>query len=127
MTWVWLVVVAVSAHIIFLMGQVGKARGTYQIQAPAMTGNEMFERHNRVHQNSVEQAVIFFPLLAACAYTGAPIIAAVLGAAYLVGRILYAVGYVQEPSKRGKGMMIGFLAQVGLLVVSLFNIVTAIF
>ena len=73
--------------------------------------------------NSVEQLVVFFPLLAACAMTGAATIAAGLGAAYLVGRILYAIGYVKDPKSRGAGMMIGFLAQIGLLVVAGFNVV----
>jgi len=127
MAWVWLVVLGVCAHMVYLAAMVGKARGTYNVQAPAMTGDEMFERHNRVHQNSVEQAVVFFPLLAACAWTGATTVAAILGAVYLIGRVLYAQGYVTEPSQRGKGMMIGFLAQVVLFLVALFNVIASMF
>ena len=36
---------------VFLMA-VGRARGTYQLPAPATTGNEMFERYFRVQMNT---------------------------------------------------------------------------
>lgn len=122
MFWVWLVVLAVTTHLIVVQLQVGMARSKYDVQAPATTGHEMFDRHYRVHANSTESVVIFFPLLAACAYTGAVTIAAVLGAVYLVGRIWYGISYVQDPEKRGRGMMVAFLAQVGLLLVSLYQL-----
>lgn len=102
------------------------ARGKYDVQAPATTGHDMFDRHFRVHMNSVEQLVIFFPLLATCALTGATTIAAILGGAYLVGRIIYAAAYVKDPSSRSIGMMIGFIAQVGLLIVSGWNVIRAL-
>ena len=126
MAWVWLVVLGVCVHMIYLSMMVGKARGTYKVQAPATTGHEMFDRHYRAHINSVEQSVVFFPLLAACAFTGASLISAILGAVYLVGRIIYAVSYVKEPGKRGAGMALGFLAQMGLLLVSAYSLVTGL-
>ena len=126
MAWVWLIVLGVSAHMVFLMMQVGKARGQYDIQAPATSGHEMFDRHYRVHLNSVEQLVVFFPLLAAAANTGNPVVAAILGAVFLLGRIFYAAGYVAEPGKRGPGMMIGFLALVGLFGYSAFNVIRSL-
>ena len=127
MVWVWLVVLGVCVHMMYLMSMVGAARGKYDVQAPATTGNEMFERHYRVHLNSVEQMVIFLPLLAACAATGSPTTAALLGAVYLLGRIIYAIAYVRDPAKRGMGMMLGFLSQIGLMLLAAFNIVSALF
>ena len=41
---------AIIEYIYFGM-KVGKARGEYGIDAPAVTGNEMFERHYRVQMN----------------------------------------------------------------------------
>ncbi len=35
---------------------VGKARGKYGIDAPAITGNPIFERYYRVHQNTLENS-----------------------------------------------------------------------
>ena len=39
--------------------QVGSARGKYGVKAPAITGNEVFERHFRVQQNTLEQLIAF--------------------------------------------------------------------
>ena len=48
---------------------VGRARAKYGVKAPAMTGNEQFERVVRVQMNTLEQLVCFLPaLLMAAAY-----------------------------------------------------------
>lgn len=80
MAWVWLLVLGISVHMVYLSIQVGKARSQYEIKVPATTGHEIFERHYRVHMNSIEQLVVFFPLLAAAANTGSPVVAAIIGA-----------------------------------------------
>ena len=123
MAWVLLVVLGVCMHIIYLSMMVGKARAAYDIQAPATTGHDMFDRNYRAHINSIEQSVVFFPLLAVCAFSGATTVAAILGAAYLLGRILYAAAYVKEPTKRAAGMILGFLAQIGLLLVGAYHVI----
>ena len=40
---------------------VGKARGKYGIDAPAISGNPIFERYYRVQQNTLEVLVLFIP------------------------------------------------------------------
>ena len=40
MAWVWLVVLGVSIHMIYLMAQVGMARGKYDVSAPATSGHD---------------------------------------------------------------------------------------
>src|ERR1700678_4684412 len=40
--------------------KVAKARGRYGIVAPAIAGNEIFERYFRVQQNTLEQLIVFF-------------------------------------------------------------------
>ena len=45
---------ALLQFIVFGM-QVGRARGTYGVKAPAITGNDIFERHFRVQQNTLER------------------------------------------------------------------------
>ena len=48
----------------FLTGlQVGKARQTFGIKAPAITGNPDFERVFRVQMNTLEWLPIFLPSL----------------------------------------------------------------
>ena len=43
--------------------QVGRARAKYGIKAPATSGHPVFDRTFRVHQNTLEQLVIFIPSL----------------------------------------------------------------
>ena len=43
--------------------QVGKARATYGVKAPATSGNPDFERVFRVHMNTLEWMPIFLPAL----------------------------------------------------------------
>lgn len=88
---------------------VGAARGKYGIQAPAMTGNEHFERAVRVQMNTLEQLICFLPaLLIAAVYWPQGYVAAA-GVVYLVGRTLYRQAYVADPAKRGLGFLLTFL------------------
>ena len=61
MAWVYIVAMLALVEYFFFSIKVGQARGKYGVKAPATTGNEMFERYNRVHQNTLEQLVMFFP------------------------------------------------------------------
>jgi uncharacterized membrane protein YecN with MAPEG domain len=113
MEYVALITVLILLHYIYLAYLVGSARGRNNIPAPATTGNEDFERHMRVHMNTLEQLIIVLPALWMCAYFFRADVAAILGAVFLIGRILYAIGYVKDPASRGRGMMIGFVALYG--------------
>ena len=96
---------------------VGQARAKFGIQAPATTGNDTFERIFRAHQNTVEQLVLFVPLLAVLAMLWGDLAGAVYGAIWGVGRVLYTVGYGVEASKRSLGFMFsGALSMLVLLV-----------
>jgi glutathione S-transferase len=103
--------------------RVGKARGRYGVKAPAITGNEIFERYFRVQQNTLEQLIVFLPGLYLFSHYLRPLVAAVLGAIYLIGREIYAVTYVKEPSKRGAGYGLTFLPMVILVLGGLFGAV----
>ena len=92
--------------------RVGKARGRFGVKAPAITGNETFERYFRVQQNTLEQLIVFLPGLYLFSHYWNPLAAAVLGAIYLVGREIYAVTYVKEPSRRHIGYGLTFLPAV---------------
>jgi glutathione S-transferase len=99
---------ALVQFIVFSM-LVGQARGKYGIQAPAMTGNEHFERAVRVQMNTLEQLVCFVPALLIAAVYWSPVYVAALGVVYLVGRVLYRQAYVSDPAKRGLGFLLTFL------------------
>ena len=86
--------------------QVGQARGRYCVEAPATTGHPIFERHFRVHQNTLEQLAVFLPALWLFAvYVSGPL-AAALGLVFVVARVIYARGYVADPKKRGTGALL---------------------
>jgi glutathione S-transferase len=103
--------------------KVGRARGRYGVKAPATAGNEIFERYFRIQQNTLESLVVFLPGLYLFSHYFSPLVAAVLGVIYLIGRELYAYTYVKEPSKREIGYGLTFLPAVILVVGGLFGAV----
>ena len=95
--------------------QVGAAREKYGVKAPAITGNDIFERHFRVQQNTLEALLVLLPALYVfCRYFN-PLWAAGLGAVYLVGRAVYAAAYVKDPARRGPGYGLTLLPIVVLI------------
>jgi uncharacterized MAPEG superfamily protein len=99
--------------------RVGAARGQYKVPAPQTTGDPAFERVLRVQQNTMEQLLSFLPTLWIFSLTLSPIWAAGLGGLWIVGRIVYAVGYYAAAEKRGPGFAITALASFSLLIGSL--------
>jgi len=111
------IVIALAAIQFLVFGmQVGAARGRYGVKAPAIAGNEIFERYFRVQQNTLESLVIFLPGIVLFSRYVNPLWAAGLGAIYLVGRQLYALAYVKDPASRGPGFGLSLLPIVTMLV-----------
>ena len=104
---------------------VGQARGKYGIKAPAVAGHEGFERAYRVQMNTVEQMVFFLPALWLCAVLVSDRGAAAGGVIWVLGRAVYAVTYLKDPAKRGPGMGITMLAQIGLFLAAAYGVVRA--
>ena len=82
---------------------VGRARGRFKIDGPAVTGHPDFERVVRVQMNTLEQLVAFLPALWLFAFYLSPNWAATLGSAWIAGRVIYAVGYYRAADKRAAG------------------------
>jgi len=116
MSWLSLITIAALIEYFIFVLQTGQARVKYNVEAPATTGDPIFERHYRVQQNTLEQLVIFIPALWLFAEYVGPRSAFVLGLVFIVGRALYARGYVREPSQRRIGAAATFVAN-GILVV----------
>lgn len=110
MDWVAAVVIAVLVQYFYFAVLVGRARVRTGISAPAISGDPGFERAFRVQQNTLEQLVIFLPCIVLFAHYVSPAIATVLGLVFLVGRALYAAGYLNDPGRRGPGFVITLLA-----------------
>jgi glutathione S-transferase len=111
---------ALLQFIVFIM-QVGHARGKYGVLAPATTGNEIFERHFRVQQNTLEQLILFLPGLYLFAHYFNPLWAAGLGLIYLIGRQVYSASYVKDPKTRSAGFGLTFLPTIVLIVGALIG------
>jgi len=96
---------AILTYVLFSF-QVGKARATYGVKAPAMSGNADFERVFRVQMNTLEWMPFFLPALWLFAIYISDAIAATFGVVWIAGRILYMTGYTKAANKRGTGFMI---------------------
>lgn len=101
---------------VWTLARAGQARGKFGVEAPATTGHPEFERHFRIQANTLEGIVIFLPALWVFAvFSGQDLVAAGLGLAWVVGRIVYALGYAKEPKARSAGFGIQALATLALL------------
>lgn len=106
--------------------KVGRARGRYGIKAPAISGNETFERYFRIQQNTLEQLIVFLPGLYLFSHYYSPLVAAGIGVIYLIGREVYSMTYVKDPAKREIGYGLTFLPTVVLVLGGLFGAVRAL-
>ena len=116
------VILALIEYVIFMM-LTGKARVDHQVAAPATTGNEIFERYFRVQQNTIEQLVIFIPSIYMFGAYVHDIAATIIGAFFVLGRVVYARGYIKDPKKRSLGFGISMLSNAILLLGSLVGLV----
>jgi glutathione S-transferase len=126
MEYVYIVIVLALIEYMVLGGIVGYARGKYGIKAPACTGSAEFERAFRVHMNTLEGLVVFLPGLWFFGLFISPLWAAVIGLVGIVGRALYARGYLADAEKRGIGAMICGLVNMVLLIGSLVGLLIAV-
>jgi uncharacterized MAPEG superfamily protein len=120
------VVTILAILVLFWTGlRVGGMRSKHNIQAPATTGHPDFDRAYRVQMNTMEQFVIFLPLLwlADAFFHMLPLLTGALGLVWIVGRIVYAQAYMADPSKRSLGFTIAIIATAGLLILSIIGIV----
>lgn len=102
---------------------VGRARRKYNIPPPAITGNPEFERVFRVQQNTAEWLVLFLPALWLFAVYVSDVWAGIIGAVWVTGRLLYAVGYYKSVPGRLPGFLVGLLCTAILLIGALIALV----
>ncbi|VIO68206.1 hypothetical protein CI1B_19930 [Bradyrhizobium ivorense] len=100
---------AVALHFFFAL-QVARARALYGVKLPAITGNPDFERVYRIQMNTLEWAPIFLPSLWLFAIYIGDAAAAAVGAVWVIGRIVYFLGYREAVPKRTPGFAIQALA-----------------
>ena len=119
-------VAVLAVLFIFYTGiNVARMRGKHKIDAPAVTGNPEFEAAYRVQMNTIEQAVLFFPLLyvSTAYFNTLAWLPAAFGLVWVIGRFVYMQGYMAAPNKRGTGFLITSIATLGLLILSIWGLV----
>ena len=94
------------AFYFFTSTQVAHARAAYGVKLPAITGNPDFERIFRIQMNTLEWMPIFLPSLWLFAIYIGDAGAAALGVLWIVGRIVYFLGYREAVAKRSPGFAI---------------------
>lgn len=102
---------------------VARAHQKAGILAPAMTGDAHLERCIRGHINTLEWMPIFLPAMWLFAVYVSPLWASAIGAVWIVGRILYFLGYRAAPEKRFPGFFIQSVAVFALSLGALGRIV----
>jgi uncharacterized membrane protein YecN with MAPEG domain len=108
-------VLALLEFLVFAM-LVARARARYQVPAPAVTGNEVFERYFRAQMNTLEQLTVFVPGLFLFGWYLNAWVAAGLGLIFVIGRALYFASYVRSAAARHTGFMLSFLPNVTLII-----------
>lgn len=125
MPYVHIVIALAVIEFFWFSIEVGKARARYKVQAPATTGNEVFERYFRVQMNTLEMLVMFVPAILLYSAYMSPYVAAGIGAVYVIGRIVYRLTYVKNPNSRSAGYAISILPILILLAGGLFGAMRA--
>jgi hypothetical protein len=105
--------------------QVNRARRAYQVRLPEVSGPEGFNRVFRVHMNTLENMVLFLPLLWLFAASWGDAWGGIFGGAWVAGRLLYAWGYYRAAPLRVCGFGISSSVSLLMLAACLYAVVTA--
>jgi glutathione S-transferase len=104
-------------------GRVSQMRGKHGIHAPATVGHPEFERAFRAHANTVENLILYIPLLWIAAFFYGGQLPFWVGLVWIVGRVLYIAGYsTNDASKRAPGAYLGYAALAGLTVLAVLGL-----
>ncbi len=119
-------VTALAVLLYVVLGiNVSRARGRYSVPASAMAGDSAFERVFRVHQNTLEQLVVFLPSLWLFSYFVSPIWGGWIGFLWILARIFYAWSYYRDSASRGPGFVVSLICSLVLLLGSIGGMLSA--
>lgn len=104
---------------------VARTRRAVRIAPPAMTGDARLERALRIQGNTVESLIAFLPSLWLAALYFPGWWAPVIGLAWCLGRILYAIGYRKDAERRHPGFAVSMIAILLLVILAAIGLVQA--
>ena len=105
---------------------VGAARYKTGVKAPATTGDPFFEATFRIQHNTLEQLIHVIPALWVCSYFLSQAFAVVCAGLFLIGRILFFIGYRVAPEKRAPGFIIGWLSSIALILGGAWGVILSL-
>ncbi len=108
---------------LWILRRVSSARSKHDIKAPAITGHPEFERKLRVQQNTLELLIMFIPSLWIFSLTVQVLVGAALGLIFIIGRIIYAISYPADPTKRSLGFGLSIIPILILMIGGLVGVI----
>ena len=108
-----LVTLSTSLMIFFLAFRVGMTRMKHKVKPYEDTKEKAVLIANRVHMNTIEMTVVYLPILWVATVFSSANLAWILGIAWFITRVGYAVAYTQKPKKRELPFIMG-VACIGL-------------
>ena len=102
---------------------VGRCRKKYHSPPPALGGNIKLQIANRIHYNSLELFILYFPLFAIFVAFYGDFYGAIVGFLFLIARIIFALGYWKNPPYRSFGQIPSFTIIIILIVFDLIVII----
>ena len=109
-----LVTLLAIAFYFFTILNVSRSRASTGVKVPAMSGHPDFERAFRIQANTLEWMPVFLPALWLFAIYISDAVAAGIGAVWIIGRVVYFIGYSKAAAKRGPGFAIQGIAAIAL-------------
>lgn len=119
-----LVTMATGVLLFILAFKCGLERGKGKVQSfeTYSTDNKDFLIARRVHMNTVENAVVFLPLLwVATVFSSFPQYAGIVGAVWVLARMAYAYLYYQDPKRRAPAFVLSMLCMITLLGMGIYG------
>src|SRR6185437_10406942 len=118
------IVTLITGVAVFAMAlTVSRTHAKTGILAPTMTGDPVLERAIRAHANTLEWLPIFLASMWLFAIYWSPAWASGLGTVWVIGRIIYFVGYRSDANRRFPGFFIQCLAHFALMLGALGRII----
>jgi len=102
---------------------VGRCRKKYHSPPPEIGDNIKLQIANRIHYNSLELFILYFPIFAIFVAFYGDFYGAIVGFLFLIARIIFALGYWKDPPYRSLGAIPSFIIIIILIVFDLIAII----